>query len=307
MSADLQNPIFNDETAAREALEAVRWPNGPFCPHCGSAEGQAKVEGKKQTHRPGLYYCNECKGTYTVTVGTVFERSKVPLSKWWLATHLLSSSKKGMSAHQLHRLLGITYKTAWFMAHRIREGMVEENAGPLGSSGKPVEVDETYFGTDPAAEKPKAGPGAKLKIVALVERGGKARSLHVGRLDGETVRSILLSQVSPNAALMSDGSMLYHGMNQWFSSHDTVNHTAKEYVRGDAHTNAIEGYFSIFKRGMVGVYQHCSDKHLKRYLTEFEFRYNQRTALGVSNTERTVAALRGIEGKRLTCRRTAQG
>ena len=189
---DLQNPIFNDLDKAREALEMARWPNGPYCPHCGNSDEDliAKVEGKKQSHRPGLYYCNECKGQFTVTVGTVFERSKVPLTKWWLATHLMASSKKGISAHQIHRMLGVTYKTAWFMCHRIREAMKDMNPAPMGGEGKIIEADETYHGkretprkrnkySPPPTRGGKSGGAQKRIIVGLVERGGKVRTFHV--------------------------------------------------------------------------------------------------------------------------------
>jgi transposase-like protein len=203
MTADLQSPIFNDVNKAREALEVVRWPDGPVCPHCGNTDQDriALVEGKKQSHRPGLYYCNECKGQFTVTVGTVFERSKIPLTKWWLATHLLGSSKKGMSSHQLHRMLGVTYKTAWFMSHRIREAMKDVKAGPIGGSGKIVEADETYFGKleTPHVSKqrrgmpykyPAKGPRGKRAIVSLVERGGEVRTFHVDHATAANVRDV---------------------------------------------------------------------------------------------------------------------
>src|SRR5215204_3289396 len=314
--AEAQNPIFTNEDAAREALEAVRWPDGPICPHCGNADGDqiAKVEGKKRSHRPGLYYCNDCKGQFTVTVGTVFERSKVPLTKWWLATHLLNSSKKGMSAHQMHRLLGVTYKTAWFMLHRIREAMRTEGLEPLGDTGKIVEADETYFGKqeNPTPSKRRqgrpyihrgGGPAGKRAVVALVERGGRVRSFHPAVADGESVNKIVRENIARESRLHTDESRLYVTVGKEFTAHETVVHSHNEYVRGDIHTNTIEGYFSIFKRGMRGVYQHCKEKHLHRYLAEFDFRYNNRTALGVSDKERAALALKGIEGKRLTYRR----
>lgn len=318
MTAEAQNPIFNDEDKAREALEAVRWPNGPICPHCGNVEQDkiAKVEGKKHSHRPGLYYCNECKGQFTVTVGTVFERSKVPLTKWWLATHLLNSSKKGMSAHQIHRLLGVTYKTAWFMMHRIREAMRTEGLDPIGGEGKVVEADETYYGKvqDPKPSKRrfgrpytkggKSGPSNKRPILALVERGGRVRTFHVPVATKYEVTKIVRENVARESRLHTDESQLYTGSDQHFASHETVHHTAKEYVRGDVTTNTVEGYFSIFKRGMRGVYQHCGEKHLHRYLAEYDFRYNNRTALGVNDGERAALAMKGIEGKRLTYRPT---
>jgi transposase-like protein len=308
MSADLQSPIFNDEDKAREALEAVRWPNGPYCPHCGATERVAKVEGEK--HRPGLYYCNHCKGQFTVTVGTVFERSKIPLTKWWLASHLLGSSKKGMSAHQLHRMLGVTYKTAWFMAHRIREGMADLSPSPLGGKGKVVEVDETFIG--PAKDvfvndrgwQKERGTQSKRKVISLVERGGRARSIKAENLDAATIRKALTDNVSPESALHTDQASHYKVPGRDFAKHETVDHSAREYARGDVTTNTVEGFFSIFKRGMVGVYQHCGEQHLHRYLAEFDFRYSNRSALGVEDAERVRRMMEGISGKRLTYRRT---
>jgi transposase-like protein len=302
MTADLTNPIFTDETKAREWLEAKRWPNGPFCPHCGTTENIKKLEGEK--HRPGLYQCNGCHGQFSVTVGTVYERSHIPLHKWLLATHLLTSSKKGMSAHQLHRMLGITYKSAWFLAHRIREAMKPEAPAPMGSTGGFVEADETYIGRKPGRKKGRAGYGHKLAVMSLVERGGKVRSFHIKSVSAKDMVAVLDKNVSPNAHLRTDEWSVYQTVGWNFASHATVNHSADEYVRGDAHTNTIEGFFSIFKRGMRGIYQHCGHQHLQRYLTEFDFRYSNRSALGVSDAERAILAVKGAEGKRLTYRRT---
>lgn len=301
--ADLQNPIFNDESAARAALEALVWPTGPVCPHCGATDRQAKVEGTKKSHRPGLHYCNHCQGTYTATVGTVFERSKVSLSKWWMACHLMSSSKKGVSAHQLHRMLGVTYKTAWFMAHRIREAMTVMNPGPIGGEGKTIESDEMYYGPTermPGTRKGRQGTGGKHKVVALVERGGPVRSFHVEKIDYPTVSRILLGNASPESHLMTDAAGP-PGAGAKFASHQTVKHTAGEYVRGNVHTNTIEGYFGLFQRGMRGIYQHCEPQHLQRYLTEFDFRYSHRK---ITDAERTDKLVMGIRRKRLTYRRT---
>lgn len=322
--ADLQNPIFHDEDKAREALEAVRWPHGPYCPHCGNANPDkiALIEGKKHSHRPGLRYCNECKGQFTVTVGTVFERSKIPLSKWWLATHLLGASKKGMSAHQLHRMLGVTYKTAWFMAHRIREAMKEDvaSSGPLGGEGKIIEADETYFGKRetprkharprPKGWKPtksgKSGGAQKRVVVGLVERGGKSRMFHLNDANMATVRDVLVRNVSRDTTLYTDSSGLYTRTGEEYASHKTTNHSIGEYVRyedgASIHSNTIENVFSVFKRGMVGVYQHCGEAHLHRYLAEFDFRYNRRAKLGFTDRMRVDAIMEGIEGKRLTYR-----
>lgn len=312
MSADLQNPIFTDETKAREALEAVRWPNGPVCPHCGSVEQLAKAKG--ESARPGLHYCLACGEQFTVTVGTVMERSHVPLSKWWLAMHLMGASKKGISAHQLHRMLGVTYKTAWFMCHRIREAMREGSFSPMGGTGKVVEADETYFGKQenpqpspqrkgrPYRSKSGKGPAGKRAVVALVERGGSVRSFHPATADGATVGKIVVENIARETRLHTDESRLYGFAQHYFDAHETVKHSAGEYVRGDVHTNTIENYFSVFKRGMRGTYQHCGEKHLHRYLAEFDFRYNNRSGLGVDDAERVAKIAKGIEGKRITYR-----
>jgi transposase-like protein len=312
MTANLQNPAFTNQDKAREALEAMRWPNGPVCPHCGSVDGIAKAQGNAA--RPGLYYCSACNDQFTVTVGTIMERSHVPLTKWWLAMHLMGSSKKGMSAHQMHRMLGVTYKTAWFMCHRIREAMRESNLAPMGGAGSIVEADETYHGPQenpqpspqrkgrPYRSRGGKGPAGKRAIVALVERGGKVRSFHPATADGETVSQIVRENIARETRLMTDESRLYVKVGQEFAAHETVRHSADEYVRGDVHTNTVENYFSVFKRGMRGTYQHCKEKHLHRYLAEFDFRYNNRAALKVDDAERVAKIARGIEGKRLAYR-----
>jgi transposase-like protein len=304
--AQFQNTIFVDEDEARKALEQVRWPSGPVCPHCGvTGNGIVKVEGKKQSHRPGLYYCNHCKGQFTVTVGTVFERSKIPLTKWWMAVYLLNSSKKGMSAHQIHRTLKVTYKTAWFMMHRIREAMRTGGLGPMGGGGKTVEVDETYIGRLEGIVKTRSAAHKNI-VLTLVERGGKARSFHIDSTSVADIIPIIRENISRETIIMTDEAPVYRGIGREYLSHDAVNHSAKEYVRysGDdtITTNTVEGYYSIFKRGMKGVYQHCKEKHLHRYLAEFDFRYSNRVALGVNDGERAVLAMKGIEGKRLTYR-----
>jgi transposase-like protein len=241
-------------------------------------------------------------------IWTVFERSKVPLNKWLLATFLLSSGKKGTSAHQLHRMLGVTYKTAWFMAHRIREAMRDATPGPIGGSGKIVEADETYFGDKDRVTKRtkrgKSGLASKRAVVSLVERGGEVRTFHVARATAESVRDVIVRNVSRESTLHTDESRLYVELGKEFASHESVRHSAHEYVRGAVHTNTIEGYFSIFKRGMKGVYQHCGEAHLHRYLAEFDFRYNNRSGLGVEDTERTAKIIQQAGGKRLTYRRT---
>lgn len=310
--AILNQPQFQDADKAREHLEALRWPNGPVCPHCGSVRAPLKLEGK--SYRPGLFKCYDCLEQFTVTVGTVFERSKIALNVWLQAVHLMCASKKGISAKQLERMLGVTYKTAWFMAHRIREAMMEEQAGPLGGSGKVVEADETYWGSEGGskADSKKAGarkPGAVLKdsnkVVALVERGGKVRTFHVPSVTGQNLKTVLQSQIHPATHVMTDSSPRYNLLKRehGFAAYDQVNHSKAEYVRGIAHTNTVKGFFSIFKRGLVGTFHHVAPKHLQRYSDEFSFRYNTRTALGYSDTDRANLALKGIAGKRLTYRR----
>ncbi|WP_050625802.1 IS1595 family transposase [Bradyrhizobium viridifuturi] len=311
----LKNPIFQDETEARNWLEARVWANGRVCPHCGNADEAkiTKLEGK--AHRAGVYQCNEpaCREQFTVTVGTVFERSKIPLTKWLAALFLMTASKKGVSAHQVHRMLGISYKSTWFLMHRLREAMRSGGLEPLGGEGKIVEADETYFGK---SEKPRVGSqrrGApylknrKVKndrpIVALVERGGNVRSFHVAVADASTVAGIVSANVRKESRLQTDESKLYKKVGTEFAAHETVNHGAKEYARGDITTNTIESYFSVFKRGMRGVYQHCSEKHLHRYLAEFDFRYNNRVSVGIDDKDRATELAKGIVGKRLTYRR----
>ena len=294
-------PRFNDDDAAREHLEALRWPHGAVCPHCGGADRQSKLEGT--SHRAGLYFCGHCRQQYTVTVGTVFERSKVPLHKWVLATHLVCSSKKGISSHQLHRTLGITYKTAWFMSHRIREAMNIEPSGQLGGGNEPVEVDETFWGN-----KGKQAPGArsfhhKMKVVSLVERNGEKRSYHVANISPETLRPILNAQIAANTNLMTDDAGVYQKIGKDFASHEVVNHSAKEYARGNVTTNTVESSFALLKRGLYGTFHHVSERHLQRYVTEFDFRWNTRTKLGFDDVQRAEIALKNIGGKRLTYRR----
>jgi len=293
--SDFSEPYFNDEKAARKHLEAIRWPEGPVCPHCGSTENIRKLKGKST--RPGVYKCNACKSPFSVTVGTVFERSHVPLHIWFRAVYLLCSSKKGISSHQLHRMLGVTYKTAWFMSHRIREAMKDGTFSPMGGAGSVVEADETYQGkTENIISEGSVGPANKRPVVALVERGGSVRSFHVARADAKTVREILVRNVHRDSHLSTDESRLYYGVGKEFAKHSRVNHRKGQYVKGAASTNTIEGVFSIFKRGMRGIYQHCAEKHLQRYLTEFDFRYNRRN---VTDLVRAHEALKGIEGKRL--------
>ena len=305
---DLHSPYFNSPNEARKHLESLRWPNGAACPHCGGTERIYSVKAdEKKKIREGLYHCNDCNKQFTVTVGTVFERSKVGLHKWLAACYLMCSSKKGFSAKQLERTLGVTYKTAWFMAHRIREAMREGSPGIMGGGGSTVEVDETFIGRNynRKAKGQKKGRGYhhKEKVFTLVERNGRARSFHVNAVNAGTLRPILKEQVDTDTNIMTDEAAQYTltkvSLNDEFASHNFVKHAIGEYVRGNIHTNTIEGYFSIFKRGMKGVYQHCGKQHLKRYLCEYDFRYNHREKLGFNDLERTDIALRGIEGKRL--------
>ncbi|MDW3206834.1 MAG: IS1595 family transposase [Alphaproteobacteria bacterium] len=300
---NITDPIFTDEDKARAFLEAQRWPNGATCPFCGECEPVKSLPAEGSMGK-GWYHCKSCRKKFTVRVGTLYERSHVPLNKWLLATFLLTSSKKGMSAHQLHRMLGVTYKTAWFMAHRIREGMRDFNPGPMGGQNKVVEADETYVGGKAKnAKKGKPVP-KKEAVFSLVERDGKVRSFHVPSVSRNTLRPILVSQIDRKSYLMTDEAGVYRSPGREFAGHGTVNHSIDEYVRGTFwHTNTIEGYFAILKRGITGVYQHVSQKHLKRYLGEFDFRYNERD---LTDTERTIAALKGIEGKRMTYRRTGE-
>lgn len=291
---------YKSEKAARRYLEQVRWPDGrPECPHCQEKRA-SRIKGKSV--RPGVWFCGGCRTQFTVTVGTVFERSKIPLHKWLLANHLLAASKKGMSAHQLHRMLGVTYKTAWFMAHRIREAMKSESPEPMGGPGSIVQADETYFGHKAGPRKPgksghPRGPANKRAIVSLVS-GGKARTFHVKSASAKTVRRLLVENVSRKSELHTDESRIYVRVGGEFADHKTVVHSANRYVGKDGqNVNACENYFSIFKRGMRGVYQHCSEKHLQRYVDEFDFRFNNRD---VDDSTRAGIALQGISGKRLT-------
>ncbi len=310
--ADISNPAFHDENKARAFLEAQRWPDGPFCPFCGQFE-TVKGLPPKGSMGKGWYHCRECRKKFTVRVGTLYERSHVPLHKWLMATHLMCASKKGISSHQLHRMLGVTYKTAWFMSHRIREAMREINPKALGGRGKIVEADETFIGgkeKNKHLSKRTSAVGGQGKEIAfsLVERGGSVRSHHVSSVSRKTLRPILYTQISRASTLMTDDAGQYRdSMTRGFARHEAVNHGIGEYVRGDAHTNTAEGYFSILKRGITGVYHHVSEKHLMRYLGEFDFRYNERSALGVTDEDRTLKAIKCIEGKRLTYRRTNQG
>jgi transposase-like protein len=300
---NLTDPIFTDETKAREYFEAIRWPKGPFCPHCGSTDKVYRLEGK--SHRPGLHHCNSCAGSFTVTTGSVMESSHIPLTKWAMGFRLYAASKKEFSAHQLHRSLSITYKSAWFMAHRIREAMGDSNPEPMGTGGGTMEADETYVGRK-SGKRTKTGPFHKRAVVSLVERKGRARSFHVENVDSGTLLPLLKKNIHWSATVNTDEHRAYGALPLHFLKHETVSHHKDEYVRGDAHTNTVEGFFSIFKRGMKGVYQHCSEQHLHRYLKEFDFRYSNRIAVGVDDLMRTMRAIKGSEGKRLTYRQAGR-
>ena len=297
----LSAPHFTDEEAARVYLEALRWPSGAVCPHCGTV-GKAYA-----TKRPGKYRCatRECRKDFTVKIGTVFEASHIPLHKWLLAVYLLCSSKKGMSSHQLHRTLDVTYKTAWFMTHRIREAMRTGSFAPMDGSGKAVEVDKTYIGRKDGVPV-RRGYAHKCAIVSLVERGGDVRSFHVDKATKASVTPIVRKNIIRESRLMTDEPGIYTKLGKEFAEHQAVVHSADEYVRGDAHTNTVEGFFSIFKRGFKGIYQHCGENHLHRYLTEYDFRYNNRIAFGIDDLARMNTALAQVEGKRLTYRRAGE-
>jgi transposase-like protein len=294
MNAVHTEPRFNDDDAARKYLESIRWPNGAICPHCGGTKRNSLLQGK--SHRAGLYFCGDCREQFTVTIGTVFERSKVALHKWIYATHLMCASKKGISAKQLERMLGVTYKTAWFMSHRIREAMISGFNTPMGDNGGAVEVDETYWGNVGKQANGARGWAHKMKIVSLVERDGAKRSFHVTNVTAETLRPILKAQISAKAHLMTDEARVYKPLAADFAQYSSVNHSAGEYKRGDVTTNTVESSFAILKRGLYGTFHNVSEQHLQRYANEFDFRWNYRK---VTDTERATAALKGISGKRL--------
>ena len=301
MSA-LSAPYFHDEAAAYAELEATLWPHGPVCPRCQGQERITSVKGG----RTGLYRCGPCKRQFTVKVGTVFESSHVPLNLWLQAVYLMCSSKKGISSHQLMRILDVQYKTAWFMTHRIREAMTAGMLPPIGGQGAVVEIDETFIGKKEGVPV-RRGYAHKYAVMTLVERnpeGAKARSFHVEGTSAKDLLPIIKKHVLPGTHVMTDEAGQYAHLNKHFAAHDFVTHGAGEYGRGETHTNTVEGFYSVFKRGMKGVYQHCAEKHLHRYVAEFDFRYNNRIKLGVDDALRTENALRSIVGKRLTYRGT---
>lgn len=300
--AILNQPHFQDADAAREYLEKQRWPHGPVCPHCGSINNAARLQG--EAHRPGLLKCREreCRKQFSVTVGTVFEDSKVPLNLWLQATYLMCASKKGVSSKQLERMFGCSYRTAWFMTHRIRAAMESNSAGPLGGEGKIVEADETFWGNKGKKRKGARGYDHKMKIVSLVERDGSKRSFHVADVTAATVAPILREQVAKRSRLMTDEAAIYTKVGREFVDHGVVRHNAREYSRGDVHSNTVESSFALLKRGLHGTFHSVSEQHLQRYATEFDYRWNHRQKLGFTDVQRADVLLRQIAGKRLTYR-----
>ncbi len=309
----LSSPYFHDEAKAFEYLEGVVWADGVTCPHCGSVGGRvydlSNVRSKPSKKNPegvvrhGLKKCGECRKQFTVKVGTVFEHARMPLHKMLQAVHLMVSSKKGISAHQLSRVLEVQYKSAWFLAHRIREAMRSGEFSPFGSGGGAVEVDETYIGFKEGREPKRGGHAHKMQVLSLLDRdSGKVRSFTADMLHANVVHPILRANIAREARLMTDEARLYMKIGKEFAEHGTTFHGIGQYAKGDIHSNTVEGYFSIFKRGMRGVYQHCREKHLHRYLAEFDFRYSNRAALGVDDKARATSAAQGIVGKRLTYR-----
>jgi transposase-like protein len=303
MPSALSAKHFHDEAAAFDYVEARVWPEGPTCPHCGGVERISKMQGKST--RQGLYKCYQCRKPFTVRMGTIFESSHVPLHIWLQAMYLIAGSKKGISSNQLHRTLGVTLKTAWFLSHRIREAMRSGDLDPMGGAGGVVEVDETYYGNRPGVAVRQGGTAHKMPVLSLVHRqSGEARSFFIGNAERENIIPIVKANVARETYILTDESRLYVRQFKDYMGHGTVNHQAGEYGRGIIHTNTVEGFFSIFKRGMRGVYQHCAEKHLHRYLAEFEFRYSNRAALECGDGERADRLLKGIVGKRLTYQTT---
>ena len=314
-------PHLRNEPAAYAYVEARIWRNGRVCPHCGVVDKSGALKGKST--RIGTYKCYACRKPFTVKIGTIFEDSHVPMHLWLQAFSLICSSKKGISSNQLHRTLGVTLRTAWHMSHRIRLAMADHSDvfGPIGGEGKTIEIDETFIGKRADAPDPwqfsnergwrkrHIGYGGKIAVVTLVERGGKARSIKAENVTAAELRKIVFAHADTKSALMTDENRSYRGIGRRFASHESVNHSAEEWARKladgtKAHTNTVEGFYSIFKRGMRGIYQHCDERHLHRYLAEFDFRYSNRIALGVDDVERTERAIVGVTGKRLTYRTT---
>ena len=298
MTVNLTDPIFSNEDAARAHFEAIRWPNGPVCPHCGVVNQATLVQGK--SHRAGMYQCNACREPFTVKVGTVMEASHISYAKWALGFHLVAASKKGMSAHQLHRMLGVTYKTAWFMEHRIREAMRDASPSPLGGPGKIVEGDEAYVGGKPRPHTGDKRKAKKTAVIVLVERNGRARAKPVAHVDIKTLHENVRQNVRKGSDIVTDEYFGYRDIEKVVDGmHFTVRHSDKEYAKEDIHSNTAESFFALLKRGVYGTFHHVSKEHLPRYVDEFEFRWNRRKT---DDTKRSADAIKGIEGKRLTYR-----
>lgn len=310
----LSQPYMHDEAAAFAHVEAMLWPEGPVCPHCGNDERIYELKGVRSkpskknpegVERHGLKKCGACRKQFTVRIGTIFEESHIPLHKWLQGIFLLTSSKKGISSNQLHRTLGITLKSAWFMSHRIREAMKSGAFDPMGGGGGVVEADETFIGKEPGVEKPKNARGFhhKMKMLTLVDReSGQAKSFVVDGVSAAEIVPILRENIAKEARVFTDEANQYRTIGNDFAEHDSVRHGAGEYGRGEVHTNTVEGFYSVFKRGMKGVYQHCGKRHLHRYAAEFDFRYNNRKALGVDDAARANRTLTAAKGKRLLYR-----
>lgn len=297
MAADILAPHFQDADKARQHLEALRWPSGPVCPHCDVIGRHYALKGA--AHRPGLWKCKDCRKQFSVTVGTVFERSKVPLNKWLLAVHLICANRKAMSSHQIHRMLGVTYKSAWFMTHRIREAMKPGSTGLMGSGGGVVEADETYWGNNGKQSKGARGYAHKMKVVSLIERDGEKRSIVVPAVAGKTLRAVLEANVSKPAYLMIDEHASYAKIGREFASHGVTRHNRGEYTVGDVHSNTAESSFSLLKRGLIGTFHHVGEQRMQRYVTEFDFRWNSRK---ICDSERAQSLLRRVGGRRLAYR-----
>lgn len=299
MASVVTQAQYHDEAAAYAWVEARLWPNGPECPRCHETKRVGKLAGKST--RPGVYKCYVCRKPFTVKIGTVMEASNVKLHLWLQAFYLLCSSKKGCSSHQLARTLGIQVRSAWFLSHRIREAMRTGSLAPMGGTGGIVEVDETFIGRQKGKPK-RRGYAHKMAVLTLVDRDGDARSVHIDDVKTATLIPIVKQNIAREARVATDEAVQYRRLNRFFVQHEALNHLADEWTRGEFHTNTVEGYFSIFKRGMKGIYQHCSEKHLHRYLSEYDFRYNNRIARGVDDQQRTEKALAGVKGKRLKYR-----
>jgi transposase-like protein len=305
MQINLTDPIFRDEDKAREHFERLGWPDGPFCPHCGETEKVYRLHG--ESHRPGLHHCNSCSGSFTIMTGGVMESSHLPLTKWALGFHLMASSKKGVSAKQLQRQLGISYRAAWFMAHRIRAAMAPADGGKLGGEGKTLESDETFVGGKAKnAHKGKPEP-KKHAVHALVERGGRVSARHVADVTAKTLRTVLEEHADKRSMLHTDDGLTGLSIGKDFATSTTVNHSAGEYYRykDGAGIQSAEAFFAILKRGVMGSFHSVSEQHLQRYVDEFSFRWNTRSALGIEDTERAGLAIKGARGKRLTYRATS--